>query len=159
MRGGAALATMQAQGRGDDDREVERMSRPNAGDPVRAWTEAMRQVASFADQPELVRQLLAPMQSQAELFRAALEQQMQLQGDLARRFFEPLDELVRMLEQAPEQMRTHAEAFAQMSASFRQTADLLQQHAALVEHATAPFRDQVERMRAVSGVPRPDDRR
>jgi hypothetical protein len=82
-------------------------------DPLRAWQDAMARMLPglAADQAELARALVAPLQQQAALLQDAFEQQRALQTDLGRRALAPLEELVRLVDEAARPMRQGAEAF------------------------------------------------
>jgi hypothetical protein len=113
-------------------------------DLVREWQEAMLSMASAAASAAggsgAARQLLAPIQRQAELVEQALEQQRKLQADFVDLAFRPLEEILGVFEQSSAMMRDQAEALAQAAAAFERTAGLIAMQAQLFETATQAIR-------------------
>lgn len=124
-------------------------------DSLRAWQEAMARMVPGppADQAELASALLAPLQQQAGLLQDAFERQRALQADLSRRALAPLEELVRLVDEAARPMRQGSEAFGHASAAVRQLADVLEGQASAVESTAKGMRAQLDALSALSGLP------
>ena len=130
--------------------------RDRENDLLRAWQEAWARLvpatAAGGAQAELVRQLFAPFERQAELLQLALRQQGELQRDQVRRFFEPLRELIRLIEQGTAPMRQGAESFAQAAAALERVGQMLDRQAAMMEGTTAALRQQLDLLTDLAGM-------
>jgi hypothetical protein len=90
-------------------------------DPLAAWSESLRRLRSLAgavtDPPDAVRQL------------------QELQEDLVRGMFLPVDTMVQVARALAEPLREQADAFQRASAAFADIAELLRREADLLEGA------------------------
>ena len=124
------------------------MTPPPPSDPLRAWQEAVARLLTppgLAGQPpELVQQFLAPFVRQAELLQEAFEQQSRLQRDFTRQAFEPVEELVGLVEQAAASMRQGTEAFGHASSALSRIAQMLDGQATVVERTAATARRRLD---------------
>ena len=129
------------------------------GDLLRAWQEVIRQIRSAAapltgPSADLTRQLLAPLQRQAELVEQTLLGQAEFQREIADRVLAPVNAVLEALEQTSTAMRTQAQAFDAAAASFKQASDLLELQASLIERATGSIRDPAAFVRSAGGLVR-----
>src|SRR4051794_34679249 len=122
------------------------------GDFLRAWQDVFKQLGStagnVAGQSDLVKQLVGPLQRQAELVEQGLRRQLDFERDVVGRVLAPLNVLVDALEQTSTAMRTQSQAFDAASTSFKQASELLELQAGLIDQATKAMRDPVEFMKA-----------
>ena len=102
------------------------------------------------------RELLGPVQRQAELIEQLVRRQVELEQDLVKRAVAPAQATVEALDNAPAALRAQATAFRAAAASFSQAADLLDLQAAAVEQTLAAVRAPVSLAgRTVRGRRRP----
>ena len=129
------------------------------GDVLRAWQDVIKQLGtaagSVAGQSDLVKQVVGPMQRQAELVEQVVRRQIDLERDLAGRFLAPVNVLIDAMDQTSTAMRTQAQAFDAASASFKQASELLEVQASLIERSVQAMRDPAEFVRAAGGAVRP----
>ncbi len=124
-------------------------------DALRAWQEMMARMVpgASADQTNLTEAFFAPLRQQAALVQEAFEQQRRLHADATRQALAPVEELVRLVDEAAKPMRQGAEAFGQASAALRQLADVLDGQAGAVERTAQGMRAQLDLVSAASGLP------
>jgi methyl-accepting chemotaxis protein len=128
----------------------------DARDLVREWQDAMQGLASAArgaaGRSELPKQLLSPMQRQAELLQEVLELQRRLQGEVIGRLLEPADALFDLLEQSGATFRQQSEALEQASQALEETAKLMKAQAELFEKSIKLMREPTELAKSAAGV-------
>jgi hypothetical protein len=125
-------------------------------DLLREWQAAMQSVAASvaaaAGRSDVARQLLAPMQRQAELFQEVLERERALQRDLLQRVFEPVDAAFDLLEQSGSALREQAAAIEHAAKSLEQAAGLMKVQAELFEHTIRTLREPSRRIESAVGL-------
>jgi len=122
-------------------------------DLLREWQAAMRSLASSATgHAEIPRQLLAPMQRQAELLQEVLERERRLQREVVGRLLGPADAIFDLLEQSGAAMRQQAEALEEAGRALEQTAALVKAQAELFERTVRVAREPTELAKAAAGV-------
>jgi hypothetical protein len=124
-------------------------------DLVRAWQDALQQLRRVAapnlDQSTL-RQLIAPLQRQAEVFEQALRRQAEFEAQLGRRLLAPMESVVELLDQTPAAMRAQAQAFEAAALSFKQAAEVLEAQAAVMERAISTIRLPTDLLKSIGGL-------
>jgi len=122
-------------------------------DLLREWQAAMRSLASSATgHAELPRQLLAPLQRQAELVQEVLERERRLQREVVSRLLGPADAIFDLLEQSGAAMRQQAEALEEAGRALQETAALVKAQAELFERTVRLAREPTELAKAAAGV-------
>lgn len=125
-------------------------------DLLREWQAAMQSVAASATaatgRSDVARQLLAPLQRQAELVQEVLERERALQRDLLGRAFEPLDAAFDLLEQSGTALREQAEAVEHAARSLEQAAGLMKAQADLFERTIRILREPSRRIESAVGL-------
>jgi len=125
-------------------------------DLLREWQAAMQSVAASvtaaAGRSDVARQLLAPLQRQAELFQEVLERERALQRDLLLRVFEPFDAAFDLLEQSGSALREQAAAIEHAAKSLEQAAGLMKVQAELFEHTIRTLREPSRRIESAVGL-------
>ena len=123
-------------------------------DLIREWRTAMQSVlaaaASVAGRAELPRQLLVPLQKQAELVEQVLERERDLMG----RAFAPVDAVFDLLEQSGAALRKQAEALSESARALEQAAELVRAQAELYESTIRTLRRPGELVKTAAGVER-----
>ena len=136
---------------------------PDSLDLLREWQAAMQKVASSAasaaGRSELPRQLLTPMQKQAELLREVIERERRLQQEIAGRLFEPVDAIFDLLEQSGSALRQQSEALGEAARALEQTATVMKAQAELFERTVHTVRQPTELAKAAAGVKKPAGKR
>lgn len=121
----------------------------DARDVLRAWEQAVRQLAggatSAANQSELGRGLTRAFQKQAEFVQEQLDQQ----GVLFGRAIEPIESLLGLVDQLSGPMRAQADALNAAAKALEQAADLLETQAKIVERSTQPMQEVLGALRTV----------
>jgi hypothetical protein len=117
-------------------------------DLLREWQAAMRSLAGHAEVP---RQLLAPMQRQAELVQEILEREGRLQRDVVNRLLGPADAIFDLLEQSGAALHQQAVALVEAGRALEQTAALVKAQADLFERTVRTIRKPTEMARAAGG--------
>ena len=121
---------------------------PDSLDLLREWQAAMQKVASSAasaaGRSELPRQLLTPMQKQAELLREVIERERRLQQEIAGRLFEPVDAIFDLLEQSGSALRQQSQALEEAARALEQTATVMKAQAELFERTVHTVRRPAE---------------
>jgi hypothetical protein len=130
-------------------------------DLIREWQAAMQSAFSAAmsatGRRELPRQLLAPLQRQAELVQEMLERERRLQRDVMRHAFAPADAVFDLLEQSGAALRKQAEALSESARALEQAADLVRAQATLFEQAIHTMRRPIDLARSAAGLERERD--
>jgi signal transduction histidine kinase len=125
-------------------------------DLVREWQAAMQSVAASVTgatgRSDVARQLLAPLQRQAELVQEVLERERELQRDLLGRVFEPFDAAFDLLEQSGAALREQAEAIEHAARSLEQAAGLMKAQADLFERTIRTLREPSRRIESAVGL-------
>lgn len=131
-------------------------------DLIHAWQQAIGHLRSAAapltgGPEDITRQLLAPLQQQAELLEQGLRRQVEFEKELVERMLGPVTVLLELLDQSAAAMRTQAQAFEAAAASFGQASELLELQASLLEGAGRSLRDPAGVLRAAGGAVRRGD--
>jgi hypothetical protein len=125
-------------------------------DLLREWQAAMQSVAASATaatgRSDVARQLLAPLQRQAELVQEVLERERALQRDLLGRAFAPFDAAFDLLEQSGTALREQAEAVEHAARSLEQAAGLMKAQADLFERTIRILREPSRRIESAVGL-------
>jgi hypothetical protein len=124
-------------------------------DLLREWTAAMQSltesIGSAALHSDVARQVLAPMQRQAELFQEVLERERALQAQLVRRAFAPLDAVFDLLEESGSALRSQAEAVEEAARALERVAGLMKLQAELFGRTVRALREPGEAVKALAG--------
>jgi hypothetical protein len=120
---------------------------------LREWQAAMRALAGRSSE-RIPRQLLAPMQRQAELVQEILERERRLQQDVLTRAFAPFDAVFDLLEQSGTALRRQAEALRESARALEQAAGMMEVQAELFERAIGVLREPGEIVKRTAGLPR-----
>jgi hypothetical protein len=128
-------------------------------DLIREWRTAMQSVlaaaASATGRAEIPRQLLVPLQKQAELVQEVLERE----RDLMSHAFAPVDAVFDLLEQSGAALRKQAEALSESARALEQAAELVRAQAQLYEGAVRALRRPTELVKTAARVERQSRRR
>jgi hypothetical protein len=129
----------------------------NPSDLLHAWESAIRELGGVASSlvsgpAELAAQLGAPLQRQAVLLEQILQRQVEFERDVVGRVIAPARIVLDVADQTTAAMHAQANAFRVAAASFGQVADLLEQQATLLTHATGTIRDPVSVLRTAGGA-------
>jgi hypothetical protein len=123
-------------------------------DLIREWRTAMQSVlgaaASVTGRAELPRQLLVPLQKQAELVEQVLERE----RDLVSRAFAPVDAVFDLLEQSGVALRKQAESLSESARALEQAAELVRAQAELYERTIRTLRRPAELAKTAARVER-----
>jgi hypothetical protein len=123
-------------------------------DLIREWRTAMQSVlsaaASVTGRAELPRQLLAPLQKQAELVQEVLERERDLMG----RAFAPVDAVFDLLEQSGAALRKQAESLSESARALEQAAELVRAQAELYERTIKTLRRPGDLVKTAAGIER-----
>jgi methyl-accepting chemotaxis protein len=132
------------------------VSERSATDPLREWTSAMQSlteaIGSTARQSDVARQLMAPMQRQAELVQEVLDRERELQAAVVQRAFAPLDAIFDLLEGSGAAMRSQAEAVEDAARSLERVASLMKAQAELFERTVGAMREPSKAAKALAGT-------
>ena len=109
---------------------------------------------SLAGHAELPRQLLSPLQRQAELIQEILERERRLQRDVVNRLLGPADAIFDLLEQSGVALHQQAEALEEAGRALEQTAALVKAQADLFERTVRTIRGPTELAKAAAGIDR-----
>jgi hypothetical protein len=121
---------------------------------LREWTAAMQSLTESigsAARSDVARQVLAPMQRQAELFQEVLERERALQARLVQRAFAPLDAVFDLLQESGAAMRSQAEAVEDAAHSLERVAGLMKVQADLFERTVRTLREPAEVAKSLAG--------
>jgi hypothetical protein len=116
-------------------------------------------IGSAARQSDLARQLLTPMERQAELFQEVLQRERDLQARLVRRAFAPLDAIFDLLEESGSAMRSQAEALEDAAHSLERVASLMKVQVDLFERTVKAMREPAKAAKSLAGGESPGPRR
>lgn len=119
---------------------------------VREWQAAMESIAASVGRADLTRQLVAPMQRQAELFQELLERERRLQRELLGHVFAPLDAAFDLLEASAASLRAQAEAVEHAAQAMEQAAAQMKTQGELLERAIRMLREPPRRVESALGV-------
>jgi hypothetical protein len=123
-------------------------------DLIGEWRAAMQSVlaatASVTGRAQLPRQLLVPLQKQAELVQEVLERE----RDLMSHAFAPVDAVFDLLEQSGVALRKQAESLSESARALEQAAELVRAQAELYERTIRTLRRPTELARTAAGVKR-----
>jgi methyl-accepting chemotaxis protein len=100
---------------------------------------------------DVARQVIAPMQRQAELFQDVLERERALQADLVQRAFAPLDAIFDLLSGSASAMRSQAEAVEEAARSLERVAGLMKVQADLFEQTVRAMREPSKAVKSLAG--------
>jgi hypothetical protein len=119
---------------------------PDGGglDLLRDWQSAMTSV--------IPKQLLGPLQRQADLIGDVLERERRLQTEVLGYAFAPLDAVFDLLEQSGSTFRRQAEALEQAARALQETAVLMQTQADIFEAGVRAIREPTDLARSVAGL-------
>ena len=101
---------------------------------------------------DAARQLLSPLQRQAELLQEILETERRRQQDILARALQPMDAVFDLLEQSGAAMRGQAEAMEHAAEALEQTAALMKTQAELFEHTIQILREPSKRLESAAGI-------
>ena len=123
---------------------------PDGGglDLLRDWQSAMQSV--------IPKQVLGPLQRQADLIGDVLERERRLQREVLGHVFAPFDAVFDLLEQSATTFRRQAEALEQAAVALEETAVLMKAQAEIFERGVRAIREPADVARSVAGLePRP----
>ena len=126
-------------------------------DLVHEWQAALQSVArTFASTAgggsDAARQLLSPLQRQAELLQEILETERRRQREILAWALQPLDAAFDLVEQSGAAMRGQAEAMEHAAEALEQTAVLMKTQAELFEHTIQILREPSKRLESAAGI-------
>ena len=124
-------------------------------DLLHAWQEVIRRLQGAAapiTEQELVKQLIGPLQRQAELLEQGLQRQLDFEREVLGRVAAPITGALDILDQTTAAMRAQADAFTAAAASFKTAAELLDVQAGLLETAGQSLRDPLGALRSAGGA-------
>jgi hypothetical protein len=131
-------------------------------DLIGEWRAAMQSVlaaaASVTGRADLPRQLLVPLQKQAELVQEVLERERNLMSHA----FAPVDAVFDLLEQSGAALRKQAESLSESARALEQAAELVRAQAELYERTIRTLRRPSELVKAaarIEGPTRPPTRK
>jgi hypothetical protein len=113
-------------------------------DLLREWQSAMQSV--------IPRQLVGPLQRQAELIQDVLERERRVQRELLGHVFAPLDAVFDLLEQSGSTFRKQAEALEQAARALEETAVLMKAQAEIFERGVRAIREPADLARSAAGL-------
>ena len=120
------------------------MSDSGGLDLLRDWQSAMQSV--------IPKQLLGPLQRQAELIQDVLERERRVQRELLGYVFAPFDAVFDLLEKSGATFRQQAEALEQAARALEDTAVLMKAQAEIFEAGVRAIREPADLARSVAGV-------
>src|SRR3954453_17300088 len=113
-------------------------------DLLRDWQSAMTSV--------IPKQLLGPLQKQAELVQDVLERERRLQREVLGYVFTPFDAVFDLLEKSGATFRQQAEALEQAARALEDTAVLMKAQAEIFEAGVRAIREPTDLARKVAGL-------
>lgn len=128
---------------------------PDPSDLLHAWQDVIRRLQGAVGEPELVKQLLGPLQRQAELLEQALQRQLDFEREVLGRISAPITGALDILDQTTAAMRAQADAFNAAAASFKTAAELMDVQAGLMETAGQSLRDPLGAIKGAADAVRP----
>ena len=108
-------------------------------------------VSSAARSSDVTRQVMAPMQRQAELFKEVVERERALQARLVQGAFAPLDAIFDLLEESSSAMRSQAEAVEEAAGALERVAGLMKVQADLFEATVRAMREPSKAVKTLAG--------
>jgi hypothetical protein len=119
---------------------------PDGGglDLLRDWQSAMQSV--------IPKQLLGPLQRQAELIQDVLERERKVQREVLGHVFAPFDAVFDLLEQSGATFRRQAEALEQAARALEETAVLMKAQAEIFERGVKAVREPTDLARSAAGL-------
>lgn len=119
---------------------------PDGGglDLLRDWQSAMQSV--------IPKQLLGPLQRQAELIQDVLERERKVQREVLGHVFAPFDAVFDLLEQSGATIRQQAEALEQAARALEETAVLMKAQAEIFERGVKAVREPTDLARSAAGL-------
>jgi hypothetical protein len=119
---------------------------PDGGglDLLRDWQSAMQSV--------IPKQLLGPLQRQAELLQDVIERERRLQREVLGYAFAPLDAIFDLLEQSGSTFRQQAEALEHAARALEETAVLMKAQAEIFERGVKAIREPADLARRTAGL-------
>src|SRR3954470_5434358 len=119
---------------------------PDGGglDLLRDWQSAMQSV--------IPKQLLGPLQRQADLIQDVLERERRLQSEVLGYAFAPFDAVFDLLEQSGTTFRRQAEGLEQAARPPQETAVLMKTQADIFEAGVRAIREPTDLARSVAGL-------
>ena len=119
---------------------------PDGGglDLLRDWQSAMQSV--------IPKQLLGPLQRQAELIQDVLERERRVQREVLGHVFAPFDAVFDLLEQSGATFRRQAEALEQAARALEETAVLMKVQAEIFERGVMAVREPTDLARSAAGL-------
>jgi hypothetical protein len=126
-------------------------------DLLHEWQAATQSVArtiasAVGGGSDAARQLLSPLQRQAELLQEILEAERRLQREILGRALQPVDAVFDLLEQSGAAMRGQAEAMEHAAEALEQTAVLMKTQAELFERTIQLLREPSRRLESAAGI-------
>jgi prophage DNA circulation protein len=126
-------------------------------DLLHEWQAATKSVArtiasAVGGGGDAARQLLSPLQRQAELLQEILEAERRLQREILGRALQPVDAVFDLLEQSGAAMRGQAEAMEHAAEALEQTAVLMKTQAELFERTIQLLREPSRRLESAAGI-------
>ena len=119
---------------------------PDGGglDLLRDWQSAMQSV--------IPKQLLGPLQRQADLIQDVIERERRLQREVLGQVFAPFDAVFDLLEQSGATFRQQAEALEHAARALEDTAVLMKAQAEIFEAGVRAIREPADLARTVAGL-------
>jgi hypothetical protein len=105
-----------------------------------------------AMQSVIPKQLLGPLQRQAELIQDVLERERRVQRDVLGHVFAPFDAVFDLLEQSGATFRRQAEALEQAARALEETAVLMKAQAEIFERGVKAVREPTDLARSAAGL-------
>jgi hypothetical protein len=126
-------------------------------DLLHEWQAATQSVArtiasAVGGGSDATRQLLSPLQRQAELLQEILEAERRIQREVLGRALQPMDAVFDLLEQSGAAMRGQAEAMEHAAEALEQTAVLMKTQAELFERTIQLLREPSRRLESAAGI-------
>jgi hypothetical protein len=116
-------------------------------------------IASATRHGDVARDVVAPMQRQAELFQEALKRERDLQARLVQRAFAPLDAVFDLLEESGSALEKQAEAVEEAARALERVARLMRAQAEMFSTTVRSLRAPSKAAKSLAGgKPRPRSR-
>ena len=131
---------------------IERVVEHEGHDLLGEWQAAIRGLAGLST--GIPRQVLAPLQKQAELIQEVLDRERRMQRELLTRAFAPLDAVFDLLEQSGEALQRQSQALRESARALEQAAEMMEVQAGLFARTVAVLREPGEIVKRAGGVPR-----
>jgi len=126
-------------------------------DLLHEWQAAMQSVArtiatTAGGGGDAARQLLSPLQRQAELLQEILEAERRFQREILGRALQPMDAAFDLLQESGAALRGQAEAMEHAAQALEQTAVLMKTQAELFERTIQTLREPSRRLESAVGI-------